>query len=542
MLTHENTLSDAIIPNFSRMSASISTFVLAMVVVFSGGCSSPPTDLGRIAPADTLVFLESTDLGAALGAVTGSDEFRSAAERVPDFSAVRDLRVGVFVTGLDVSEEEADDGGELRLRPRFVAVAESPSWFWKPGSFVDGPLAAFVKGSYGGDFERDTFDEIDGEVSVWKSGDGRSVFIAVRDDLVLFSNNREAMQGVLATRRGERDNMSGNSALQRIRDGDALASGYISQAGVAQLSNFVGISAAISTTDDDDGRSFIARIVPDLVRSNVREVLWTARLTPDGIEDRYDIVLADKVSEEMAVAAQPVTRTADDLIDLIPAAAVTITRYDIASPSIAWTTLLRNLSDSTDVLNGTVLTRAADAVFSPYGILSAGAITPAIASPAFTASLDDSGEQVVAFLKIRDESAVRNVVAVDLQKPAEMFGDFAVWFSEDDDFAYAKKGDLAIVGDADAVRFVLGSSKTGSLRQVPGFDGFAERRGASVTMGIDSESLAQIAGALSIKLKSGAPPTSRYIVSTEFNQRGILRTTVSGSGLLGNLVSQFSAG
>ncbi len=517
---------------------------LGLLLLATGACSTNPTDLSTLAPSETLIFLESNDLGSALGAVTGSSQFRSAVELPPDFSSIAGLRIGVFVTGFDVGEDSvSDESAELRLRPRFVAVAESPSWFWNPNSFVDGPLANFVATSYGKDFKTESFDERDGEVRVWTSGDGRSSFVAVRDALVLFSNDRDALIAVLATRQGERNNLSGNSALRRLRREGSLAIGYIPQAGVAQLSNFVGISAALSTTDDEDGRSFIARIVPDLIRANVKEVLWSAKASDAGLSDRYEVVLSESVAEQMSVAAQTVTRESAELTSLIPSSAQTVTRYELGSPSVAWYALLENLSLSTDVLNGTLLSRAADGLLAPYGVILAGSLIDGVTSPVFTFALDDSGEDVVALLKVRDIEMVRSVVAIDFMKSAEAVDGFSLWASDDDEFGYAQKGDVVVLGDLDSVRRVLASSRSGELlAKSPEFARFAKAKGASVSLGRDSESIEQVAKALSLKMKTGNVAVSSYIVSTEFTPRGVIRSTSSACGLLGSIISQFSAG
>lgn len=66
-----------------------------------------------------------------------------------------------------------------------------------------------------------------------------------------------------------------------------LAFGYVSADGIAQLSNLAGVSTALEATEDEDGRSFIARVLPQVLRGAVKEVFWTAVSTPAGIEDKY---------------------------------------------------------------------------------------------------------------------------------------------------------------------------------------------------------------------------------------------------------------
>jgi hypothetical protein len=128
-------------------------------------------------------------------------------------------------------------------------------------------------------------------------------------------------------------------------------------------------------------------------------------------------------------------------------------------------------------------------------------------------------------------------------KSAEAVDGFSLWASDDDEFGYAQKGDVVVLGDLDSVRRVLASSRSGELlAKSPEFARFAKAKGASVSLGRDSESIEQVAKALSLKMKTGNVAVSSYIVSTEFTPRGVIRSTSSACGLLGSIISQFSAG
>jgi hypothetical protein len=524
-----------------------SPMILALITIFiligATSCSSNKTDFAMLAPIDTLIFIESKDIGQALGAVTGSSAFKESVESLPDFSSLNGMRIGVIVTGMDAEGDsiEGQDGEEIRIKPRFVVVAESSSWFWNPSKFLEGPIADFVSDSYGKEVKTSRIDDQDGAITEWKAADGRKAFATSADDLVFFSNDLSALQLVLVTRRGERDNLSGNSALKRIRGDWMTAAGYISKEGVAQLSNLVGISTALTTTDDEDGRSFIARIIPDLLRANVKEVLWTSKISEDGIEDRYEIVLAAEVAEQMSVAMQTVTREANELLPMVPASATSVTRYDLASPSVAWGELTYNLSESTDVLNANILARVLEGVFAPYGVAMADGLASSAISPVFTVTLDESGDQVVAVFNVRDTQLLRSVVAIDFLKAPETVDSFSFWKSDDDEFAYAQKGDLVVLGEFESVKKALSSMQTtDSFSKTADFSRFKDTKGAAVTIGRDAESIEQLARALSLKSKTRKGTANTYIVSTKFTTRGILRTTSSSTGLIGSLISQFA--
>ena len=65
-------------------------FALCLCVsVVNFSCKSAPSDLRNFAPADSLVYLETSDLGKTLDALTGSKAFHEAAKKTPDFSALK---------------------------------------------------------------------------------------------------------------------------------------------------------------------------------------------------------------------------------------------------------------------------------------------------------------------------------------------------------------------------------------------------------------------------------------------------------------------
>jgi len=51
-------------------------------------CSTKPTDMRSLVPADTLVYLETNDLGAAIQPIIDSKPFNEVAKYKPDISAI----------------------------------------------------------------------------------------------------------------------------------------------------------------------------------------------------------------------------------------------------------------------------------------------------------------------------------------------------------------------------------------------------------------------------------------------------------------------
>ena len=81
---------------------ALRTFCLISVIIcvhlWLVSCSSKPTDPRTVVPADSLIYLETQDLGKAVRAVTESEAFRNAAASQPNLSAVDGVRLGIAVS------------------------------------------------------------------------------------------------------------------------------------------------------------------------------------------------------------------------------------------------------------------------------------------------------------------------------------------------------------------------------------------------------------------------------------------------------------
>src|SRR5688572_30339976 len=83
--------------------SSLLCVVAVNVLLISSG--SKRTDLRAMMPGDSLVYLESNDLGAVMKTITERPAFREAAKTLPDFSALNGVKLAVAVTGFETKEE-----------------------------------------------------------------------------------------------------------------------------------------------------------------------------------------------------------------------------------------------------------------------------------------------------------------------------------------------------------------------------------------------------------------------------------------------------
>jgi hypothetical protein len=115
-------------------------------IIFLSSCNSAPTDLRKFAPAETLIYLETNDLGKTLKSLTDGKAFQELAKKQTDFSALENIQVAVAVTGFETSEKQiTDEQSILNFKPHFVAVADTHAWEWQARRLVEEKIGAFVR-------------------------------------------------------------------------------------------------------------------------------------------------------------------------------------------------------------------------------------------------------------------------------------------------------------------------------------------------------------------------------------------------------------
>ena len=174
---------------------SLSPFlpVLLLIVSLLAGCGSKPIDPRTVIPADSLIYLESTDLGNTLAAVVENPKFAQLAKTQPDLSVLRGVKVSIAVTGFETSEQSVtEENAVLNFRPHFVAVAETNAWGWQTSAFVENKLGEFVNEAYAGEVELEKSQRKDGEYYVWTSQEGQKAYALQQGSLVYFGNDESA--------------------------------------------------------------------------------------------------------------------------------------------------------------------------------------------------------------------------------------------------------------------------------------------------------------------------------------------------------------
>lgn len=517
----------------------LSLCLCVSAVIFSS-CSSRPVDLQTLAPADSLVYLETNDLGKVVGSMTENKVFTQLAARKPDISALKGIQLAVAVTGFEVAEE-ALSGEEkgLNFRPRFVAIAETHAWNYQALAFTENKLGEFINQVYGGEVELETSDKNGGRYFTWTAQDGRKAYALVQGSQIFFGNDESAIEKCQAVKRGEVDSFAKTGKVQSPGE-NSLAAGYVSPDGVAQIATLAGTVLGHRASDSEEAQKFISGVLPPLLQKTVSEVTWMSSKTDQGVEDRFTFAAEKEVGgvwkETLVRSGEP---QVTNLPALLPPAPMSVTRYDLKNPQLAWRSVLLLAAKQAGEVSGPLLLAFGGSLFDPYGITDGEMFLSAVGPEIYTAKFDAEGERSVVIVAVRDVETIKKSIGseIDFRKPPEKANLADVWKSADGDLAAAliENTNILVLGDAGSVAQCLARGASNfTVSEVYGR--FSASDSVAVTFGRDVESAAKIVDVISDRKSENENADTQYLTETRFNEKGIERRTVSDFGLIGDIV------
>ncbi|MEJ7623181.1 MAG: hypothetical protein WKF34_04250 [Pyrinomonadaceae bacterium] len=497
-----------------------------------------------LTPADSLVYLETNDLAAALQPIIDSKPFKEAAKGQPDFGALKGVQVAVAVTGFETTEEKLTDETSVgRIQPRFVAIADTHAWNYQAVAFADHKLGQFVTDIYGADVTQDRIDKNEGDYFTWTSGDGRKSYAQVIGSVIYFGNDQTAIDKCLAVRRGEADSIAKTGKLPP-RVPESLASGYVSTDGVSQIGNIVGIKFAADAGSASGVQTAIAGIVPQILRGCVEEISWSSVKTVGGIEDRIDINLEDTTAAVLNESLRTAAVSDRELLDFVPLNRASVTEYSLRGPQVAWRSLVLTAQSKFDGSIGGAFPVIAAALGQPYGIQDPELFLSGVGTTLVTVAMDKDGDKSALVAAAVIGENMRGSLLKEL-KPDKQLSDqygLEVLSSADDEIATAFSGKWIVTGNIEAVKACLNAKSQRPRKPaedqapVPTLGGVQ----TVLTIGDDFEIAHDIASVLSESRDPGSGPLAKYSTRTRFVPSGIERRTVSDFGLIGSIISQLA--
>ena len=525
--------------NLSILSfASLHLCVFALIF-FSFSCGTKPTEMRTLVPADSLVYLETIDLFAALQPIIDSKPFTEVAKSKPDLSALKGVQLAVAVTGFETSEEKLNDEQSIgRVQPRFVAIADTHAFHFQAVRFAEARLGSFVAKIYDSEPTLEKSEKSGGKYFTWTAADGRKAYALAIDSLIYFGNDESAIDKCLAVKRGEADSIVKTGKIQPA-DPQTLASGYVSTDGIAQIANIVGLKFASEAGEDSEVQSAIAGILPKLLRNSVTEISWTASKANDGIEDKYLISLppdvANVFSETMAPSGSPNVLLLDQLMGSVTA----VTVYDLRNSQLAWRSVILVAGKQTDPMSAHVIEAASSLFFEPYGIANGESFLSAVGSTIITAQTDHDGNGVVVVTGVTDKnSLLKSLESVIKQKEIPRGnGRINIWQSDDGELSAFMDENSIALGETEAVLKCCGVEHR--FPPNPGFERLKSLSAAtSKTASIDTSITGQLVDMISVQKSSGATAETTSFTETRFTSTGIHRKTTSDFGLIGSIIAQ----
>lgn len=526
---------------------SIKILALIIFSLFLFSCQTPKTDLRSLAPAETLVYLETNNLGETLQSLTQNNSFQELSKSSPDFSSLKNIQVAVVVTGFETSEKQiTDESAILNFKPRFALIADTHTWESTAISLVENQIGRFAREHYGEDVKLDKGEKNGIKFFNWTSKDNQKIFASVTGSLIYVGNDETTIDKCLAVKKGEADNLLKNQgfvqAVEKNKDQKNLAFGYISTDGVAQLGNLAGVSVAIGTSEEDSVRSFIAKNLPVLVQKTAKEVVWTAQKTDAGIEDKLLIKTDAEIANVWKETLNGESNAKFEAANFLPNEFNSLTRYNLQNPQIAWRSILLTSTKQLDGFSGKLLTQFSGSIFAPYGIADGETFLSAIGNEIVTVRFDEEGNESVVIAEIKDVGKIKKAIstAINFKVQPEKPNNSEIWKSEDKTLAAGFIENKLILGETESVLKCLQAAQNGqNFSKSEYFQRFAGNDAIAITITKDTETVNKIVNILGNPKEENKTLTSFYLTQTRFDGNAIERKSTSDFGFIGTIIEQF---
>jgi hypothetical protein len=448
-------------------------------------------ELRSLAPAETLIYLETNDLGKVAESLSDSQAWKELAESTPNFSQLYGVQTAIAISGFETSESIVS----LNVKPKFVVILDTNSFETATKTVVETQISKFLA---------DAKLEKTGDKSVWTTKDNRNIFAVIAGSIAFIGNDESLIENCRQTQRGEKPSLLQNKTLSKLRNEKPLAFGSVSSEGVKELANFASVKLAIDTSEENLARSFIAKILPEFLQKSVTEISWKANKNAIGIEDKFFVELNSEVAEAFNDSLQKSSEPAN-LNIYVPATVYSATSYNFVSPNIAFQGLVKIIKSRIDEPSGNIIEKFSNFSLQAYGVNDTRTFLENVENQIITVQFDEDGEQSAVIVKMKDKAKLKTII--------------------DEETKLKIIGDVAIFGEAEAVEKCVVDTNTTPLT-------LPINSAITTTLRENTDVKSIIKNFANIK------ESEKLIFATtqtRTNTVGIERTTVSSFGLFGKM-------
>jgi len=444
----------------------------------------------------------------------------------------------VAVTGFETSEEKLTDEHSVgRVQPHFVAVADTHAWHFQAVGFAEQKIGAFVADIYDSEPTLEKPEKNGGRYLTWTAKDGRKAYAFVIGSIIYFGNDETAIDKCLAVKRGEADSIAKTGKIQSASQ-ETLASGYVSADGIAQIANIVGLKFASEAGEDSEVQSAIVGLLPQLLRSLITDITWSASLTEQGIEDKYKIGMPPEIANVFNETMAPDDSGGSELPDYLPQGAKTASVYRFRNPQVAWRSLLVIAQKQMPPSAGSLIGPISSALLEPYGISDPDRFLGSVGPTVATANDAEDGEKPIVVTSIVNEDGLKTSVAKD----AVIVKDHEQTVFDEGKIGISYLNGRVHVGDANTVVGAVAKETAEPEDRKPYLREYLSKRTAPITTySYDDRIAVQIRDMFRIAYGGkDDKANSVAITETRFTKSGMERRTVSDFGLIGSIIAQLA--
>jgi hypothetical protein len=483
----------------------IKLLLLTIAVGLLSNCKTERIKLRSLAPQNTLIYLETNNLGNSLNALTSSDSWKTLAIEKPNIAAANGVQAAIAITGFETTSNDIS----LDVKPKFVVILDTNSYESTTISAVEQIVSTALSG------ESPTRNRIENTTFLyWKSKDNRNLTAAISGNIAFIGNNEATIAEFLAVKDGTSPNLLDNETLSELSKQQSLGFGLMTKKGATEIGNILSIRFAIEASDEAIVRSLITKILPNLIEQSVEEITWVANSKSGKIEDVFQLKLKPELANNLITSFEKSERSDLKTEPSLPSNISSATAYNFKSSSIAFQGFVRSLALQTSETDGNVIGKFSNLLLESYGIRDSLAFFEAIDGDIITAQIGNDADDTIIIANVRDEKKLKASVI------------------SSDEISLVVSSKKAILGDKDAVEKYLLMSPN---------DFLSHSTSAFSTSLDETQHTKQIVEIFSKTDETLTPNRKISVTYTNAKRFGIERIRVSEFGLFGDIANLIGA-